>query len=37
MGLWRSGQECEAPLAARTKLALVVETETCCMVLGRRW
>ena len=37
MGLWRSGQECQAPLAARTKLAVVVETERCCTVLGGRW
>ena len=37
VGLWRSGQECQAPLAARTKLAVVVETERCCTVLGGRW
>ena len=37
VGLWRSGQECQAPLAASTKLAVDVETERCCTVLGARW
>ena len=36
-GLWRSGHEYQAPLAARTKLAVVVETERCCTVRGGRW
>ena len=29
--------ECQAPFAARTKLAVVVETGRCCTVLGGRW
>ena len=37
VGLWRSGQECQAPLAASTKLAVDVQTERCCTVLGGRW
>ena len=37
MGLWGLGQECQAPLAASTKLAVDVETERCCTVLGGRW
>ena len=37
VGLWRSGQECQAPLAASTKLAVDVETERCCTVVGGRW
>ena len=37
VGLWRSGQECQAPLAASTKLEVDVETERCCTVLGGRW
>ena len=34
VGLWRSGHECQAPLAASTKLAVDVETERCCTVMG---
>ena len=37
VGLWRSGQECQAPLAASTRLAVDVGTERCCTVLGGRW
>ena len=29
VGLWRSGQECQAPLAASTRLAVDVETVGC--------
>ena len=37
VGLWQSGQGCQAPLAASTKVAVDVETERCCTVLRGRW